>query len=136
MKNKINPINKLTIIFLLIAIMLFAVIMSMKAFVLPSNISSLELVNRIYLLIGFSSLLLIGITFFIFLKAKAQMPIYFLMLTVFKLGVFIILIVSEENLPFNVRVSILVPILVFLILEKLYAYFLFQKVDEKKTMEN
>lgn len=100
---------------------------------MPKDLTEHPLVEKLYFIVGIASLLFVLLMALVFKKAQKQMPIYFLSLTVFKLGLFIALIAKEENLPFNVRLAILIPILLFLIVEKTYGYFLFQQLSIKKS---
>lgn len=127
---------KLTILFLgLIAVLLLTGYFLQQK-VLPKEVLAMPILTKVYQFLGFASLVLIIATYVLFLKVPAQMPIYFLMLTVFKLGLFISLFLNGDDLNFNIRVAILIPIMVCLILEKLYAFFLFKKLEQEKSTSN
>lgn len=106
--------------------------MVVKSFYLPKEMANLKLVKIMYPLIGGASIILIGLTYYLFQVSRGQMHIYYLSLTLLKLGAFMMILLSEENISFNVRLVILIPIMAFLIVEKIYAYFLLQSVEEKK----
>jgi uncharacterized membrane protein len=127
------PFFRLTVLFVSITSFLFVFLMIYHSRFMPKDLTEHPLVEKLYFIVGIASLLFVLLMALVFKKAQKQMPIYFLSLTVFKLGLFIALIAKEENLPFNVRLAILIPILLFLIVEKTYGYFLFQQLSIKKS---
>lgn len=130
-KKSKSPV-KLTIQYLVLVALLFAILMVVKSFYLPKEMANLKLVKIMYPLIGGASLVLIGLTYYLFQVARGQMHIYYLSLTLLKLGAFMMILLSEENIAYNVRLAILIPIMLFLVVEKIYGYFLFQTLEEKK----
>ncbi len=130
-KKSKSPV-KLTIQYLILAALLFVILMVVKSLYLPKDISELKIVRLMYPLIGGASLVLIGLTYYLFQVARGQMHIYYLSLTLLKLGAFMMILLSEENIAYNVRLAILIPIMLFLVVEKIYGYFLFQTLEEKK----
>lgn len=132
MTKKSKSTVKFTIQYLILVSLLFAILMVVKSFYLPKEMANLKLVKIMYPLIGGASIILIGLTYYLFQVSRGQMHIYYLSLTLLKLGAFMMILLSEENISFNVRLVILIPIMAFLIVEKIYAYFLLQSVEEKK----
>jgi hypothetical protein len=61
-----------------------------------------------------------------------KMPFYFIFLSIFKLGIFIFLILNEKQINFNDRIFILVPLIMFLIIERYYTILLININDTKK----
>jgi|GEM_PF-4392544 len=127
---------KLTIAFLIIVTTLATIGHYIQASILPKEIEQYGILNKNYLLVGFASVFLIITTYFIYLKAAKQLPMLYLSLTVFKLGLFITLFMQEDDLPMKVRVAFLIPIMTFLVIEKIYAFNLFKILEQPNNNSN
>lgn len=127
---------KLTIGFLISVITLAIVGYFIQAAIIPTETEKYGILNKNYLLVGFASVFLIITTYIIYLKASKQLPMLYLSLTVFKLGLFITLFMQEDDLPMNVRVAFLIPIMTFLVIEKIYAFRLFKNLEQPNINSN
>lgn len=122
-------IIKLTLVFIGALSLVLALGFYFSQFYFEQKGLEYPLVVKVYKFLAFSSFVLITATAILFVKVSHKMPIYFLVLTVFKLGLFISMFLTEDDLPFRLRVAILIPIMTCLIIEKTFAYLLFKKLD-------
>lgn len=130
--NKSN-IVKITLVFVaLLALVLIAGYYCSHFYIDPKGLE-FPIVIKLYKFLAFSSLILIISTAILFVKVSQKMPIYFLVLTVFKLGLFISMFLTDDDLYFRLRVTILIPIMICLIIEKTFAYLLFKKLDMQNS---
>lgn len=128
--NQNNPsIVKLALIFIAVLALVLIAGYYFSNFYFDPKGMEFPVVIKLYKFLAFSSLILLVSTAILFVKVAQKMPIYFLVLTVFKLGLFISMFLTEDDLSYRLRVAILIPIMTCLIIEKTFAYLLFKKLD-------